>query len=87
MYFGKYEHFQELLLGDFVVPSPAQQDRHPPKSERNRHKRPAAGSFHPDGSWSHSRRLGPAGLTRSNRAPSSHRQMAPSAQAAGTAAI
>lgn len=38
MFSGKYNHVQELLLGDFSETSPAQQDRHPPKSVRSLRK-------------------------------------------------
>lgn len=87
MVFRKYGHAQELLLGDFPEPSLAQQDRHPPKCGRSLRKSSAAGSFHLDASRSRSRRSGLAGPTRSNLAPSSHRQLVPTAHAAGTAAI
>lgn len=87
MFFGKYEHVQELLLGDFPEPSSAPQDWHPPKSARSLRKSSAAGSFHPAASRSRSRRSGPAGLTRSNLAPGSYRQLVPPTHAAGTAAI
>lgn len=87
MFFGECGHIQELLLGDFPEPSSAPQDRHPPKSARSLRKSSAAGSFHPAASRSRSRRSGPAGLTRSNLAPGSYRQLVPPTHAAGTAAI
>lgn len=39
----KHGHARELLLGDFPEPSPAQQDRHPPKSARSLRKEFSAG--------------------------------------------